>query len=169
MLHITLGPKKAADKDDALNRAYVGYDAGMSEQELYEANRGCWVLGPRADSERFMLMSFEGVVRQAVEIERIVPAGSRRAVEGRILGPGDAVHDKYVGQPSPVGQVRNPITYFEEEESQEHLCACGCGQAMTSKRDFLPGHDQRAIHARIARVGSVKDFLDWFDRTWTAA
>jgi hypothetical protein len=28
---------------------------------------------------------------------------------------------------------------------------------------FLPGHDQRAIHARIARVGTVVEFLRWFD------
>jgi hypothetical protein len=34
-------------------------------------------------------------------------------------------------------------------------------------RDFLPGHDQRAIHERIAKVGAVKDLITWFDDTWT--
>ena len=28
---------------------------------------------------------------------------------------------------------------------------------------FLPGHDQRAIHERIAKISFVADFLDWFD------
>jgi hypothetical protein len=37
---------------------------------------------------------------------------------------------------------------------------------MTSARDFMPGHDQRAIHERIAKIGSVKDFLAWFDATY---
>ena len=28
---------------------------------------------------------------------------------------------------------------------------------------FLPGHDQRAIHDRINQIGTVSEFLDWFD------
>ncbi|MGY3567928.1 hypothetical protein [Sinomonas sp. RB5] len=47
------------------------------------------------------------------------------------------------------------------DRREEHLCRCGCGQP--SSRDFLPGHDQRAIHERIKKVGTVSDFLDWFD------
>jgi hypothetical protein len=37
---------------------------------------------------------------------------------------------------------------------------------MLVKGDFAPGHDQRAIHERIARIGNVRDFLGWFDRTY---
>jgi len=29
--------------------------------------------------------------------------------------------------------------------------------------DFVPGHDQKAIHERIARIGTVAEFLDWMD------
>ena len=34
-------------------------------------------------------------------------------------------------------------------------------------RRLPPGHDQRAIHERIAKIGTVKDFITWFDDTWT--
>jgi len=166
VLHITLGNKRAADPDDALGRAFVGFDESMTEEELYKANRGCWVLGARADQERYALISFGGIVRQAIEIDRIVPIPkrNRRALEGRLLHHGHPVYDKYVNKPSRVRGVRNPITYFDDEE--DRTCGCGCGADLLSTRDFLPGHDQRAIHDRIAKVGSVKSFLQWFDATY---
>ncbi|MGH3181481.1 MAG: hypothetical protein ACRDOH_32475 [Streptosporangiaceae bacterium] len=40
-----------------------------------------------------------------------------------------------------------------------------CGTPI-NRGDFLPGHDQRAIHERIARVGTVKDLITWSDDTW---
>jgi 5-methylcytosine-specific restriction protein A len=114
VLHITLGPARPADSDDHLGREVVGFSPGMTAAELYEANRGRWVLGPRADEERFMLLSFEGIVRQAIEIDRLVPCGPRRrAAEGRVLEPGHPVYDEFVGKPSPVTGVRNPVTYFD--------------------------------------------------------
>lgn len=166
MLHITLGNKQAARSNDALGRAFFGFDESMTPEELYNANRGCWVLGARADEEQYALLSFDGTVRQAIEIDRIVPIPqrNRRALEGRVLHPGHPVYDKYVNKPSRVKGVRNPITYFDDEE--DRTCACGCGADLASARDFLPGHDQRAIHDRIAKVGSVKSFLQWFGATY---
>lgn len=163
MLHITLGNKRAADRDDALGRAFVGFDKSMTPEEIYNANRGCWVLGARADEQQYALLSFGGKVRQAIEIDRVVPIPqrNRRALEGRVLHKGHPVYDRYVNKKSPVTGVRNPITYFTDQ-----TCACGCGADLVSARDFLPGHDQRAIHDRIARVGSVKAFLQWFDATY---
>lgn len=38
-----------------------------------------------------------------------------------------------------------------------------------SGRNFIAGHDQTAIHKRIAKVGGVVQFLDWFDKVWTEA
>ena len=165
MLHITLGPARPVDpNEDELGRSRVGFGEDMDEQELYEANRGCWVLGARAHRQQYALVSFDQVVRQAIAIDRLVQTGGRRAIEGRILAAGDPVYDTYVGRPTPVGRVRNPITYFEATVGRR-LCFCGCGEEV-SLGYFLPGHDQRAIHERIARVGTVVDFLRWFDRNY---
>ena len=135
----------------------------MSEDELHEANRGCWVLGRRADAELFCLFSYEGTVVQAMEIERIVEVPPRRALEGRVLKPGDPIFDLFVGGCSPV-RARNPIGYFEHRLGQA-MCWSGCGNDVP-KGQFLPGHDQRAIHDLIAKIGTVADFIAWFDETW---
>ncbi|MFF1499486.1 hypothetical protein ACFVZR_06345 [Streptomyces sp. NPDC058316] len=31
---------------------------------------------------------------------------------------------------------------------------------------FVIGHDQRALHARISKIGTVREFIDWFDSTY---
>ena len=59
---------------------------------------------------------------------------------------------------------QNPIAYRElAEEAQFRLrqCACCCGE--TGERDFLPGHELRAIQARIrAHFGSSPlRFIQW--------
>lgn len=164
MLHITLGPERYVNpEEDELGRDRVGFSETMSEAALYDANHGCWKLGARANKEQYMIVSFGGIVRQAVEIESIEPVtrGSRSVVHGTILKPGHAVYDKYVGKTSPVQGMRNPITYFDDDVDGR-ACRCGCG-AVVSGRDFLPGHDQRAIHDRINQIGTVSQFLDWFD------
>jgi len=143
----------------------VGYDTSMTEHELYEANRGCWVLGTRTDVEDYALISYGGVVKQALRIDDIVAtSGGRRALEGEILKAGHEVYDNYVGKPSPVSRVRNPITYFAPAVGQR-LCRCGC-DGTVEKGAFLPGHDQRAIHERVSKVGTVVDFIEWFDATF---
>lgn len=154
MLHITLGPSRPGPVED------------FSEAELYEAGRGDWVLGARADRETHALISYRGTVRQAIEIDHLEDVdGGRRAIVGKVLHAGDPIHDTYVGQPSPVTRARNPVTYVDVEEGQR-LCRCDCGILLTGPGQFVPGHDQRAVHARIAQVGTVADFLDWFDATF---
>lgn len=56
---------------------------------------------------------------------------------------------------------RNPIKYLDEAVGSKP-CACGCGQD-TGAGDFLAGHDQKALHARVGQIGSVKEFIHWFD------
>lgn len=167
MISITTGPARAIDPaEDELGRSIVGYSDDMTAEQLYEANHGCWVLGTKADSQQYAILTFQGIVRQAIEIESIDPTSSnRRVINGKILEAGHPVHDAYVGKPSPVGKVRNPITYFDAPVARR-ACKCGCGADVT-KGYFLPGHDQRAIHDRIAKIGSVADFIDWFDQTYT--
>lgn len=164
VLHITLGKERSVDPDvDELGRDRVGFSASMSPGALYDANHGCWKLGPRAQKERYMIVSFDGLVRQAIEIESIEPVirGNRSVVHGSILREGHPVHDKYVGKTSPVQGVRNPVTYFDDDVDGRP-CRCGCGGVATTG-DFLPGHDQTALHARVKQIGTVAEFLDWFD------
>jgi hypothetical protein len=171
MLHITLGPTRTIDPDkDPLHRDRVGYVDTMSELALYDANHGCWVLGERAHREQYVLFTFKGTVKQAVEItsieqvtnyDRSDTRDNRSVIDGTILRPGHQVYDTYVGKPSPVQGVRNPITYFDAPVTGRP-CRCECGQTVTGK-DFLTGHDQTALHDRVRQIGTVAEFLDWFD------
>ncbi len=165
MLHITLSPEQPTDpaKDD-LGRDRFGFSETMSELALYDANHGCWKLGERAHRERYCVFSFGGVVKQAIEIDSITAApkrSDRSVVNGVILKPGHPVYEKYVGKQSPVQGMRNPITYFDGDVDGVP-CLCGCG-AEVKGRDFLPGHDQTALHDRVKQIGTVSEFLDWFD------
>ncbi|MFD4495606.1 hypothetical protein [Streptomyces sp. NPDC058486] len=150
---------------DQLGRDHVGWDENMSDEALFRANRGCWVLGERAENEQYALLSFGGKVRMAIEIDKLVPvAGGRKAIEGRFLQAGDAVYDAYVDEDTPAKRARNPITYFDSAHDTR-LCGCGCGEAVVGGC-FLSGHDQKALHARVAKIGTVREFLDWFDSTY---
>jgi hypothetical protein len=66
-----------------------------------------------------------------------------------------------------VGPVRNPITYFESEYAAR-VCGCGCGAEVTLGY-FLPGHDQKALHDRVAKIGTVHDFILWFDEIYESS
>ena len=61
------------------------------------------------------------------------------------------MRDAYLGRPDPIEiGSQNPVGYCDLEEEQVFLqrpCACGCDA--TSDRDFLPGHDVRAIQQRV--------------------
>jgi hypothetical protein len=177
MLHITVTAKKSVDPDwDGLGRPFVGYEKGMTPDEMYEANHGEWAIGARGQKERFALFSFGRTVIQAVEIESLEltkafertpeeKRDDRYTIHGKILGPGHPVFEKYVGKETPVSIARNPVRYFADPEfdgGAGQPCRCGCGE-LTTRGDFIPGHDQRAIHERIARIGTVAEFLDWMD------
>lgn len=166
MLHITAGPEKLINPTtDALGRDRIGYAPTMSPAALYDATHGTWVLGERAHRQSHYLVSYGGTVQQAVEIQRIdtVPGG-KQVITGRILTAGDPVYDEYVGQPSPVEPARNPVRYFDSpHDAAGVLCACGCGERAGARSEFLAGHDQRAIHDRVAKIGSTKEFMAWFD------
>lgn len=175
MLHITVTAKKPVNPEqDGLGRPYVGYEDGMTQDEMYAANHGEWAIGARAQKERYALFSFGRTVIQAVEIHDLerttIFSGDpnekrddRYTINGTVLEAGHPVFDKYVGKPSPVIASRNPVRYFEDPEFDGgRLCACGCDE-ITTAGDFVPGHDQKAIHERIARIGTVADFLKWMD------
>jgi len=146
----------------------------MTADELYEAGRHAWVLGSKADRERFALIVYNNTVLQAVEIDdleevTVINAHGReqrrRAIVGRVLSAGHPVYDAFVGQVAPMRSTQNPIKYVESEHDLTP-CLCGCGEIVRSA--FVAGHDQRAIHERIAKFGTVAKFLTWFDATYDA-
>ena len=118
MLHIRLGELRHVDPmADDLGRSFVGYRHGMSDSEMYEANRGCWRLGARAQDERYAIFSFDGIVRQALEISSVEPApkrSMRSIVYGRVLGKGDTIYDTYVDQPAPESRGRTAVSYVPD-------------------------------------------------------
>lgn len=169
MLSIGLGAYQTWPTDE-YGKSSAGWRPGLSDEDVYEAARGRWKLGSRADRERYVLFTAMGIVVLAVEIESITDADpdGRRTINGTIQKPGNPVYDKYVGGESPVERSQNPVQYFESGFDTT-LCACGCGDDAPVGRDFLPGHDQRAIHDRVKKVGGVLPFMAWFDKTWAEA
>ncbi|WP_331743684.1 hypothetical protein OG762_48305 (plasmid) [Streptomyces sp. NBC_01136] len=169
MLTIALGTYQTFPTDE-YGKSTAGWRPGLTDEEVYEAGRGRWRLGTRADRERYALFTAKGIVVLAVRIDSITAADpdGRRTINGTVLKPGDPMYDKYVGSDAPVGKSQNPVQYVDSPFDRT-LCACGCGSETPSGRSFIAGHDQRAIHDRISKVGGVVPFLDWFDKTWNEA
>jgi hypothetical protein len=172
MIHITLTSAKQSPADDPLGRTRYGYSPEMTPREIFDANHGYYVLGARADRERYALFAAPdkpgpNKVVLAVKITSIDPVPGKpgyRQIMGTLLEKGHPVFDSYVGKPSPVTGVRNPVTYIESPEDLR-LCECGCGTEV-SRGPFVSGHDQRALHERVAKIGTVTEFLRWFDQTY---
>jgi uncharacterized protein len=87
------------------------YRHDIPAQELYEATRGVWRLGPRREGARIALAVSHGVVRAAFSISSWYPAGTTPYItrarsdvraKGRLefvsLPATDAVSKKYVGR-----------------------------------------------------------------------
>lgn len=167
MIVITLKPAHETP-DDVLGRKWAGYEEGWNPAQIWDAGRGTWVLGARASRERYALLTFRGEVKLAAEITRVYPTpDGRYAFAGNPLEPGHPVHDTYVGKPSPVRvegkrPSQNPVAYFDAPEDVTP-CLCGCGESLPAGKDFVTGHDQTALYERVKQVGTVKEFIDWFD------
>lgn len=174
-LIIRIGSYHELTSTDSLGRDWAGWFPRMTEQEAYEAGRGAWKLGPRADQETFAVIVGGKTVRAVVEIESITDPDEddRRSLIGHVLEPGHPLREAYYDQPDPsTSTSRNPIGYTELPEELEFRmrdCACGCGTQ--TKRDFAPGHDQKAIHDRIKTHfdGSTLTFIHWMDQHGPAA
>jgi hypothetical protein len=168
MLHFKLGPVRVADPADGMDRDLVGYDPSASAEENFDRNRGVWLLGPRAERETHALFSsiVDGTVKFVVAIDNLEPVLHKKALVGRVLPATDPLHQGWVGGKAP-DSYRNPVTYVTDDNRPAATCACICGESVSGGRTFLPGHDQRAIHARIVRQwGNTVGFLDWFDATY---
>ena len=163
---------------DPLGRAHIGYFPRMTEDEAWEAGRGVWKMNKdKAGRERFALITGEGVTRAIAAITghtiHETPSGLRVALQGRLLPEGHPVREAYLGKPDPVvNGSQNPVGYCDLPEEQAFRlrdCACGCGE--TSDRDFLPGHDVRAIQQRVRDHfgGSPLAFIRFVDAHFAGA
>ena len=153
-----------------LPRQHGGWDPTMTEQQVYDAARGWWRLSRRAGQERYAIVVAQGLCRMAIEINEWRQQGNRRAFAGRILQPGNPVHDRFVGKPDPAESTsRFPVLYMTDPVDQT-ICRCGCGETV-ERGEWVVGHDQRAIHQRIRTDfgGSVSRFIDWYDANGPSA
>jgi hypothetical protein len=172
-MNFKLGDVREVDSiQDPMTRSWVGWKPELSDQDTYEQNRGVWFLGRRARNERIATFSHNGAVVAVVAVDHIedMPKSSgadraKQAIVGRVLEAGHGDYDALIGQ--VVDSHRNPVTYGLNPSGQPRSCACGCGGEVAGSRVFLPGHDQRAIHDRIAQEwGSTLGFVEWFDETY---
>jgi hypothetical protein len=153
---------------DPMGRAFTGYFPRMTEPEAWEAGRGVWRMSAaRAAREKFALIVGEGLVRAVGQVTGLAVHGDRIELQGRLLAEGHPVRDAYLGKPDPVETgSQNPVGYCDLPEEKPFIlapCHCGCGQ--DTDRDFLPGHDVRAMQARVRQHfgGSPLKFLQWVD------
>lgn len=152
-----------------MNRSWIGYDPTVPVEELFATDRGVWVLGDRADREKYAIYSHVGEVKFAVKIDGFERFGNRRAIIGEVLDDDHPIAQRWVGKPAP-DRYQNPVTYFEDPAGTQRRCACGCGAEVSSGRAFLPGHDQKAIRDRIdEQWGNTERFVEWFDATYRAS
>ncbi len=166
MLHIKLGERRTISSTDVMGRDWFGYDPAVPVEQLFEMNRGIWVVGSRANQERLAVFSYTGdhKVKFVAEINGFESFGKRRAILGHVLSDDDPRAQGLVGASALDGH-RNPVTYIAEDRT----CGCGCGGAIPPSRLFLPGHDQKAVRERITeKWGSTIGFINWFDATYRA-
>jgi hypothetical protein len=168
MLHITLTPKQPAnDPTDPLGRTFYGWGQHDTVAENWQNNRGYWALGARAHRESYVLFSYNDrhEVVMAAKIYKIIDAPGkpgRKIIEGEPLPNDHVVYQAYVGQPTPdSARVRNPVTYLESTVGG-WPCGCGCGEEIFAG-EFVRGHEQTALHQRVAQIGTIPQFLRWFD------
>ena len=73
----------------------------MSALALYEATRGFWRMGERRAGAKFALAVFEGVVREAFEIDQWHPAGATPYATRDASKPGSGTRWEFTGRLAP--------------------------------------------------------------------
>lgn len=85
-----------------------------------------------------------------------------KIIEGEPLPEDHAVYHAYVGRPTPDNAcARDPVTYFDSTVGG-WPCGCDCGDEIYAG-EFVCGQEQTAPHQRVAQVGTISEFLRWFD------
>jgi hypothetical protein len=114
-----------------------------------------------------------GHVRAVAEISNVITHDDRKELRGELLGPGHPLYDHYITTPDPLANdSQNSITDGElPEEAVLRTRPCGCGCEQVTERDFVPGHDIRAIQHRVREHfgGNLTSFLAWLDTALASA
>jgi len=161
--------------DDDMSRTWAGWSSTATAQENFQHNRGLWLLGARAERERYATISLDGAICMVAAIDGLETIAAKnpevrpkRAIKGQALTAGHPAYEAFIGR--PVDAHRNPVTYIDDPAGDPRTCACGCGAPVPGHRIFVPGHDQRAVHDRITRQwGNTFNFINWFDATYPDA
>lgn len=120
VINIRLSDRTTAANDDPLGRTWYGYDPSASPEELWRNNRGDWRLDAgRVAGERWAALIYRGAVVVVAELDsnghETVPIPGqkpKKALVGRVLGPGDPIHEALFGTivEYPAGS-RNSLLY----------------------------------------------------------
>ncbi len=54
------------------------YRSDMTAEELYEATRGIWKIGPKRNKAELAMAVYQGIIREVYKVKRWVPAGTQR-------------------------------------------------------------------------------------------
>ncbi|ABM10741.1 hypothetical protein AAur_pTC20007 (plasmid) [Paenarthrobacter aurescens TC1] len=128
VLNIRLIDRQTADSDDPLPRGWWGYDAQATPEELWEHNRGVWILNDkRIADERWAALNYQGRIILVAELhgpdhEIVVDnrtGTSKKALKGRVLLAGNPIHDVLIGE--EVIYRRNPVSYDPDPAIAETL------------------------------------------------
>jgi len=108
-----------------------------------------------------------GLVVMAGRIDDIIDAPGKpgkKIIIGEPLPEDHPVWKTYVGKDTPEhSMVRNPVTYPKlTVEGLGQPCGCGCGTEIFAGK-FVRGHEQTALHQRVAQIGTISGFLRWLD------
>lgn len=76
-----------------INKLYKRF---MTPIALYEATRSCWKLGIKREKAKYVLASFQGLVREVYEVGQWFPVDNRWAFDGTIASP--EIRNKYLNQ-----------------------------------------------------------------------
>lgn len=181
-INFKLSDVRAIDRaDDPMDREWVGYRPTLNGEEVFAQNRGMWYLClDKVEEEHYATFSYKGkivVVAEITDVDTLPwkdPRGRRdkQALTGRALGPGHSAYEYFIAR-LVSGTSRNPVSYIDDPEprpaAEPGTCACACGTPVLTGKSFVPGHDQRAVHERIAKQwGDTLGFIRWFDETYPA-
>ena len=178
-VNFKLSDESSVDRyDDPMDRELIGYLPTLTPTDVFSRNRGMWFLKrDRIEREQYATFSYAGCIVTVAEITGIEtlpwanPRGrcDKQAIVGHALEPGHPAHDHFVGR-EITNRSRNPVSYIADPPfapaPELRTCACGCSLTVGESKYFASGHDQRAIHERIARRwGGTLGFVEWFDET----